>query len=112
MVCSASSTTMPGATGTLKSTLWPPSLLPRNTLRSASAIKPPLFVFGQHLLQLRRHLWKPLRPQSHGTIVAPDDVVLSAPLRAYLREINPAVCSAAFFPHQSAARDRLRNREH
>src|SRR5258707_1347358 len=93
-------------------TFWPPSLFPRNTLRIASAIKPPLFVLGQNLLQLCRHLRKRVLPQSHRSSVAPDNAVLLPPLRAQLRKINPAMRPAALFPHQRAARHSLRHRKH
>src|SRR5258708_12066934 len=109
---------MPGATGTRYSFACPPSLSPRNTCKTASAIGPPrflylLFVFRQYLLQFCRHFFDWNLPQFHVFTITRNHIVLFSPdLIVEFRIIDAAVRATAFFSGNSATRYRLRNREH
>src|SRR5438309_9298562 len=116
----ASSTTMPGATGTRYCSVLPPWRSPRKTSKIASAISLPplpgarrLCFLGQNLLQLLGHNGNGLLAKGHGPTLRGDDVVLPSPGGGVQRRIiDAAVCSAAFAACQSAARNGFRNCEH
>src|SRR5262245_6032326 len=121
MRCSTSSTTIPGSTSTSKCVNSPPSMSPRQTLKTRFAIVNSLLdVRADHAgfkvfdlgVRDRDQVRRTVRPQPlldlHLAAAALlDDHIVLDPLGALAGEIEPGVRAAALLADQRRAGDRL-----
>src|SRR5580700_4449422 len=127
----ASSTTIPGATGTRYCSVLPPCRSPRKTSKIASAIYSSsvtallryfvtslpragcLYFVGQELLQFAGHGGNRLLAKRHSSALRGDDVILLSPRGGVQGGIiDAAVRPAALAAGQGAARNSFGNQQH